>query len=122
MRDFEAKQFPALKQNIWDAAGFEMPIEVDFAALGSGEQQWSQIYFEPLIEALKEIASDDVGQDELHDALKKIVITNKGKNRSGDRMAKFEKGVLTLDHEPSANPNDFQDRRHGIRRVLEANL
>jgi hypothetical protein len=121
-KEFQEKRLPGLTQEVRDAAGFDVPVEVDWDALRGGEQSWPRIYFEPLIEALKEIASDEMGQDELHGALKKIVITNRGHVRNGDGMARFDRGVLTLDHEPAINVNDVEDRRHGIRRVIEAAL
>lgn len=55
-------------------------------------------------------------------ALKKVVIKSSQNVYSGDRIATFEGGVLTLDHEPTTNVDDVAGRAKGIQATLEKNL
>jgi hypothetical protein len=127
-KNFETTQFPALKKEIDEAAKFAVPVEVAWDTLAVADyahlydEAWPKVYFRPLIEALKAITVDDMGRDALKVALKKIVILNKGEVHYGDRMATFEAGTLTLDHEPCTNVDDLQSRIDGIRALLEKSL
>ena len=127
-KQFETEQFPALKSELMSALGFEVPVEVDWEALSIADMAhlyrdaWPRVYFEPSRDAFKSICADDMGKDALRAALKKIVITNRGGVCYGDRWAKFEGGVLTLDHEPCTNIDSVQERADGLRLLIEKAL
>lgn len=127
-KDFETHRFPQLKQDIDAAAGFDVPVVVHWDTLArEGEshlydQCWPKVYFQPLISALKDITVDDMGKDALKAALKKIEIRNQKGNSSGHRIATFESGTLTLDHEPHTNVDDLHERLEAIRKLLESKL
>lgn len=127
-KEFETHRFPQLKKDIDAAAGFEVPVTVHWDTLAKeGEAHlydasWPMVYFKPLIEALKRIAIDDMGKEALKASLKKIEIQNRKGIYYGDRMATFDKGTLTLDHEPHTNVDAVHERIDGIRKLLESKL
>ncbi len=128
LKDFQDNHFPGLKQKVTDAAGFDVGIEVAWDKLVQDDMghlyndAWAKIYFEPLAEALKKITVDDMGKDALKAGLKKVVITNSTGVYYGDRWAKLEGGVLTLDHEPTTNVDNQTERVDGLVSVLEKAL
>lgn len=127
-KKFETEKFTQLKQEVEAAAGFPVPLEVAWDELAKDgeshlyEECWPKVYFQPLIAALQEIAVDDMGKEALKGGLKQIKVQNKEGIYSGHRIASFEGGVLTLDHEPHTNVDDVKDRQNGIRSTLEAKL
>jgi hypothetical protein len=127
-KNFETNFFPQLKKQIDTAAHFEVPVEVRWDTLSSEDQAhmyeecWPKVYFQPLIEAIKRICIDDMGQEALKGSLKKIVIQNTNGTYSGERWAHFADGVLTLDHEPTTNVDSIDDRTNGLTQVLEKAL
>ncbi len=128
VKEFETKRFPQLKKDIDEAAGFEVPVTVQWETLTlEGESHlydecWPKVYFEPLIAALKSITADDMGKEALKASLKKIEIQNRAGTSYGDRIASFDGGVLLLDHQPHTNVDDVKDRTDGIRTLLESKL
>src|SRR5688500_13692457 len=108
-KKFETESYPRLKKDVNDAAGYDVPMEVEWDTLAIDEQShlydeyWPQVYFQPLKTALKEICQDDMGKEALKGALKKIIIRNTKNTSYGASIATFDKGVLTLDHLPTTN-------------------
>lgn len=127
-QEFQTKNFPALKTRIEEAAGFPVPIEVNWDALSiEGEsrlyaESWTDVYFEPLIEGLKSVTRDQMGKDAVKKELKSIVITNQGGVYYPDNWAKFENGILRLDHEPLTNVADREQRAKKLTELLESKL
>src|SRR5690348_7685423 len=115
-KEFETQKYPKLKAAIDAAAGFEIPVEVNWELLsieGSSHLYadcWEKVYFTPLIEALKVICFDEMGKEALKTSLKKVVVLNKDQINYGDRMATFTGGVLTLDHKPTTNVGNLKER------------
>jgi hypothetical protein len=128
VKEFETGQFPALKTRIEEAAGFAVPIEVQWDTLAvPGEsrlyaESWPQVYFEPLIAGLTVVCRDDLGREAIESTLKKIVIRNTKECVYGDCWATLQDGVLTLDHEPLTNAGDTEDRKNGLVKMLESTL
>jgi hypothetical protein len=128
VKEFETKRFPQFKKDIDEAAGFEVPVTVAWDTLAlEGEAHlydecWPQVYFVPLIAALKAITIDDMGKEALKAGLKKIEIQNRAGTYYGDRMASFDGGTLLLDHKPHTNVDDVKDRTKGIQTLLESKL
>ena len=129
-KEFIDNVFPALKAEVTKAAGYEMPIEVDWETLTLTDmshlyrESWPKVYFEPLVDALKAICIDDMGKEALKSKLKKVVIQNKHSIYYGDRWASWDDptGTLTLDHEPCTNVDNMTERKEGAQKLLESKL
>lgn len=117
--------FPSYRKQIQDIVGFEVPIDVQWNFLAADdkakdyEDDWPKVYFRPLIDALRAVASDDIGKEALGEELKRINIQNSTGNYSSDRWASFRNGVLTIDHDPHTNVDYVEDRKNGIINTLE---
>lgn len=123
--DFQQNVFPGLKKQIDEAAGFEVPVEVDWENIAEPEKSqfykdfWPAVYFEPLIHALRSLCADDLGKQAVKASLKKVEITD---SRSKDLREgiSFENGVLRIDQRV-VNKEDWDVRRDTIlARVGEA--
>ncbi len=124
--EFQNNSYPNLKQKIDEAAGFDVPIEIDWASLAKPNQAtvyqeaWTKIFFEPLIEGLKAIAADDMGKQALKESLKKVEIRNSGEFCDGEGIT-FANGVLRIDDD-LYNFDHVTLRTRGIVKRLEAAL
>lgn len=130
---FETTQYPALQKKIQQAAGFEVPIEVDWNSLalpGDVEYYAQDDYllktiFEPIEAAFTDITRDDMGKSALKAGLKKISIRygEDGISASayGERV-KFDNGLLEVNFRPFTNAADVKDRTDAILKVLGASL
>lgn len=130
-KEFETNVFPGLKTEVLKAGGIDVPMEIDWESLQKTEtspdyyrESWTKVYFTPVVQAFKAICVDDMGRDALKGGLKKIVIHNKHDIYYGDRWASFDKasGVLTLDHQPTSNVDDIDERAKGLQKELEEKL
>jgi hypothetical protein len=126
-KDFQDKHFPELKKEIEKLAGFAVPIEVNWDQLaveGQTElyrEAWTEIFFKPVIEALRQIGRDDMGKEALKAGLKKIEIRNASGYYSPGSAITFTSGVLAIDHELS-NVGDTKDRTDHIVTIVEKGL
>lgn len=130
---YEKEQYPSLQKKIQQAAGFDVPIEVDWNSLalpGDAEYYAQDDYFvktifQPIESALAEIGKDAMGKAALKDKLKKIRVQygDNGIPASayGERV-KFEGGVLNVNFRPFTNTADVKDRTNAIVNALEAAL
>jgi len=127
-KEFQEKTYPGLKARIEEAAGFPVPLDVMWDSLMIEGQSrlcsetWPDVYFEPLIEGLQSITRDELGKEALQKELKSVVIQNRGGNSCAGTWATFENGVLRLDHEPTTNVQNKEDRTQKLREILESNL
>ena len=127
-KEFETKRFAQFKTDIDTAAGFDVPVEVKWETFTiEGESHlydecWPKVYFEPLIEALKAVAIDDMGKDALKTGLKRVEIANTKDVSNYDYYATFEDGTLRLDHLPHTNVDDVSPRAKSVQKVLEKAL
>ncbi len=125
-QEFQNSVFLGLKNKIFDAAGFEVPIDINWESIAEPneariyEEYWTKIYFEPLIGAFKTICVDDLGKQALRDSLKKIEVLN-SKSFSDFRGFSFTDGVLKLDHK-LMNADNIQDRTEALVKMLESSL
>lgn len=123
VKNFQDNRYPDLKQQIDQAAGFPVDVEVHWDSLGEEdyahmyEEGFTKVYFKPLIEALKEITVDDLGKEALKDGLKKVIIKN-----TGSYDFSFKGGALTIDYNPVTNMDDWLDRKERIQKALEKGL
>lgn len=127
-KEFEENKFPDLQKKVQEAAGFKLPIEVDWESIAENdyahmyEEAWTKVYFTPLIDAFKGITVDQMGKDALKEALKKVVIKNRGGHYSAPSCYEFANGVLTFDHQPVSNVDDVNSRAEELRKLLESKL
>ncbi len=127
-KEFETNQFPALKAKVVAAAGYDVPMEIDWESLSAPEyahlyaEAWPKVYFETLAQGFSNITVDQMGKDALKAALKKIIIKNTDSHYSAPGCYKFENGVLTFDHQPCSNVDDIKDRARELQKMLEAKL
>jgi hypothetical protein len=127
VEQFKSNDYPGWKSRIDEAAGFEVPVEVNWEELavadyaGSYGDFFPKVYFQPLAEALGAVAGDDMGKTALREALSKIVIRNTGEFASRAGIS-FAAGVLTFDHKPHANLGEGEERAKRLQQVLESAL
>ena len=127
LKSFQETTFPELTEQVNQAAGTKLDYSVNWnqlAEAGSShlyEESWPQIYFDPLMKALKGITVDDMGKEAVQRGLEKVVIRNQEGCYSADCWANFTEGVLTLDHQ-LANVSDVNARAAALQEVLEKGL
>ncbi|MEL6195926.1 MAG: hypothetical protein AAFP04_14155 [Myxococcota bacterium] len=125
VKDFQDNHYAEQKAAIDESAGFSVEVEVDWDAIAKDgmshlyAEAWPQVYFTPVVEALKSICADDMGREALKDALKKIEITNSGSVSSANQWASFSDGVIKLDHEPTTNLHYTDERAKSLTKLLE---
>lgn len=126
-KEFQDKHFPDLRNEIHKVAGFPVPIEVSWDQLAVEGQTdyykeaWTEIFFKPVIEALRQIARDDMGKDALKAGLKKVEFRNSIGAYSPSSAITFVNGVIMIDHELS-NVGDTKDRTKHLIEIVEKGL
>ncbi len=126
-KEFQDNQFPQLSATIRDVAGHAVPIAVAWEELAvegqteSYKEAWTEIYFKPVIEGLRQIARDQMGKDALKAGLKKVQFRNSKGAYSPHSAISFEGGTLLVDHELS-NVGDTQDRTKYLIEIVEKGL
>jgi hypothetical protein len=127
VEQFKNDDYPGWKSRIDEAAGYEVPVEVNWEELAVADYASSyadffpKVYFQPLVDALHAITVDDLGKNALREGLAKIVIRNAGEFYSTSGIS-FAGGVLTFDHKPHTNTGDGEERAKGLIRALESGL
>lgn len=130
VKSFQDEKLPKLTEEINEAAGFDVPMEVDWAKIGKDvfehnptlfEEAVTKVYFLPLIEALKEIGSDDMGKEALQAGLKKVECKNT-KNQWMEQAISFKDGTLLIDHGPVMHVGKVDERKAIIVKKLENGL
>jgi hypothetical protein len=127
-KEFRDNRYPSLEASIRSAAGFEVPIDIDWDSLAkddyasSYDEFWPKVYFEPLINALQSITRDELGREALAGGLARIVIRNTSGNYSPGSAITFESKILAIDHDPASNVDDVKDRTDYLIRTLEKAL
>ncbi|WP_196894899.1 hypothetical protein [Aureivirga marina] len=125
IQNFKETKFEDLKTEVLNTLGFEVPMEVEWDSLAKDtkvdlyREAIPAIYFQPQIETFKDICQDDLGKEAMKEVLKKIVIKNENDIWSATKWAKFEDGVLTLDHETTSNMGNVEDRIYYLKELLE---
>ena len=127
-KTFQEEQFPQLKAQIIEAAGFDVPLNIEWANLFEDRflhlynDSYPKIYFLPFIEALTSITADDMGKEALAESLKEIHITNTKDHHNPSNAFSISNGILTLDHSPILNADDVDRRTKVLVDLLENNL
>jgi hypothetical protein len=126
-KEFQDKHFPELRNELHKVAGFPVPLEVSWDQLAVEGQTdyykeaWTEIFFKPVIEALRQIARDEMGKEALKSGLKRIEFRNSSGYYSPHSAITFQDGQLVIDHELS-NVGDTKDRTKHIVEIVEKGL
>ena len=126
-KEFQDKQFPALREEIHKAAGFPVPLEVNWEQLAVEGQtdyykdNWTAIFFRPVIDALRQITRDDMGKEALRAGLKKIEFRNSAGAYSPHSAISFLNGAIQIDHEMS-NVSDVAELTKFLIELIEKAL
>ena len=127
-KQFQDEKLPALTEQIVKAAGFDVPLEIEWDTLFENRfmhlymDTYSKIYFEPLIAAFTAITADDLGKEALQEGLKKVVIVNRDNHHNPTHAYTFKDGVLEVNHCPVSNAPDVARRTKVLTELLENNL
>lgn len=122
IKEFQDKQLPGLQAEIHKAAGFAVPIEISWEQLAVEGQSsyyveaWTEVFFKPVIEALRQITRDEMGKEAVKAGLKKIEFRNAKDTANAGNAISFDHGTLVIDHK-LANLHDTPDR---IKCIVEA--
>ena len=114
LNQFQELSYPAIKKQIDAAAGFEVTIEVDWNSLvieGHSHlflDAFAKVFFIPILESVKRIATDEIGKDALKACLKKIIID--GTAGSTPRSWIIKEGVLHIRHLTTTNIDTVLER------------
>ena len=124
IKSFQEGSYAKLTEEINTLAGYPIEFDVQWDSLAVEEythmyeEGFTQVYFTPLIAAIKEIVVDDMGKEALKETLKKISIKNEGGISSASYAYSFNNGVLTIDHQPFTNIGDINDRSKELANLL----
>ena len=133
IKEYQDGKYVELKKAIDAAAGFEVAVDVQWDLIAqpgeadsySSDDYWTNIYFQPLIDALKSVTSDAMGKDSLKEHLKQVVVTYDTATAPASNYpdgVKFVDGILTLNFTPWSNAGDVKPRTEAIQKTLEASL
>jgi len=128
LKTFQEGTYQSLTNEINTLAGFPLELDVKWETLALDEKShlyeeaFTKVYFTPLIDALKEIAADDMGKEALKEILKKVVVKNEVGNCYGSTCYAFSGGVLTIDHMPFGNIDNVSERSEELTKLLMQNL
>ena len=126
-KEFQDTEFPGFKDEILAATGFKVAIEVNWDQLAvegqssSYKEAWTEIFFKPVIEGLRQITRDDMGKEALKGGLKKIEFRNNSGSYSPHSAITFQNQTLVIGHELT-NVGDTKDRTKYLVEILEKNL
>ena len=133
LKQYQDTKLPALQKSINEAAKFDVPLEINWGAIAQKGQAdsymeddyFTNVYFVPLANALKQITSDSMGAESLKAKLKKVVITYDESTAPASNYpngVKFDNGTLTINFAPFTNSGDLEPRSKAIASGLEAKL
>jgi hypothetical protein len=123
---WQEKEFPTWKTKIDSVTGFDVPFDVKWETLledGRADlmnEGYTKVYFQPLLDALTSICSDQMGKTALKGALKKVLID--GSKGSDPSDLSFKDGALVLQHKPFSNMDDVKGRTKKLTSLLEGAL
>lgn len=128
IKAFQDNAYVTLTKEIDTIAGFPLEFDVKWDTLAVDdyghlyEEGFTKVYFKPVINAFKDIASDDMGKEALKETVKKIVIKNEGGVYYPDNAYSFDNGVLTIDHQPITNIDDIDARSKFLTKLLSSKM
>ena len=128
IKSFQDEKFNQINEEINTIVGKKLEIDVNWESIAEEgmsnmyDEAWSKVYFNPLISALKNICSDDMGKEAISENLDKVVISNIEGTSNSSRWSKLNDKTLVLDHEPITNMDYEKDRADSLQKELEDNL
>jgi hypothetical protein len=127
-KEFQDKALPGLRAEIEKLIGAPLDLEIHWEQLAKEDQAesysdaWRKVYFQPVINAFKSIARDDLGKAALKGGVKKVIFCNTRGAYSAESAISFVAGELTIDHEPCTNVDYVEDRTNQIVKIVEKAL
>ena len=133
LKQYQVTKLPDLQKAINAAAKFDVPLDIQWGAIAQKDQgasymeddYFTNIYFVPLANALKQVTSDAMGAEALKAKLKKVLITYDQSTAPASNYpngVKFENGTLTINFAPFSNSGDLEPRTKAIAAGLESKL
>ena len=130
---YREEKWPAIQKAIQEAAGFEVPVEVDWDRLAiagdsahyADDEYFGKTIFQPLTEALRSITRDDMGRQALRQNLQRIQITFNEETAPASNYPNgltFDNGALTINWRPFSNTADYEPRVEALTQLLESKL
>lgn len=130
---YRQEKWPSIEQGIRKAAGFDVPIEVEWdqltlpgdAAHYGEDAYYGKTIFQPLTAALTSITADQMGRDALKAKLQRIHVRFDDKTAPASNYPNglgFQNGVLDINWRPFSNVADVEDRTKALTQVMEKNL
>lgn len=120
-------------QQIKAAVGADFELDVNWESMaGEGQADryghddyWTNIFFNPVLKALADVAADAMGKEALQDGLKRISFYYDEATApvmSYENGVKFADGNLSINFKPFSNADAIEDRAIAIVKALEAGL
>jgi len=128
IKSFQENEYQKFLAEVREVVGKDVDVDVQWDSLAEDgmshlyEEAWVKVYFEPVKDALKSICSDDMGKEAITESLGKIIIKNEGDIHYAGKWSSFDGNVLTLDHKPTTNIDQINDRAKAVQTLLENNL
>ena len=125
---FQENEYQSFLNEIKEVVGKEVEVDVAWDTLqveGMShlyEECWPQVYFQPLVAALKSVCQDEMGKEAIADELSKVIIKNEEGISSESKWASFSDKTLVLDHKPTTNVHHVDARAGKLQKLLEDSL
>ena len=130
---YRQEKWPPIEQAIRKAAGFDVPIDVEWdqltipgdAANYGDDAYYGKTIFQPLTAALTSITADQMGRDALKAKLQRIHVRFDEKTAPASNYPNglsFANGVLDINWRPFSNTADVEDRTRALTQIMEKNL
>jgi hypothetical protein len=123
-KQYEENELPKLVAEINALAGFDVEFSINWESIAVEDQTnlyheaFTKIYFDPIIGAFKDITQDTMGKDALKKLLKKIVIQNTSDISYSKNAFSFDNATLTIDHAPTTNIDQVDERTKDLTNLL----
>ncbi len=130
---YRQDKWPPIEAAIRKAAGFEVPIDVEWDQLTipgdashyADDEYYGKTIFQPLVAALNSITADQMGRDALKAKLQRIHVRFDEKTAPASNYPNglsFANGVLDINWRPYSNTADVEDRTKALTQVMDKNL
>lgn len=130
---YRQERWPPIEQGIRQAAGFDVPVDVEWDQLTlpgdagryAKDEYFGKTIFQPLTAALSGITADQMGRDALKAKLQRIHVRFDEKTAPASNYLNglsFANGVLDINWRPFSNTADVADRTKALTQILEKNL
>ncbi|WP_372368845.1 hypothetical protein [Candidatus Uabimicrobium sp. HlEnr_7] len=122
IENFQQNEYKKLKKSLDETAGFSLTIDIDWDSIAKEgypenyANDFSKLYFLPLLEALKAICCDELGKKALQNNLENIIVCNHSETY-GRSAISFTNRVLKIDHRLT-NVDYVEERTEAIKEVL----